>query len=45
MVESKTSRAKALEILAKVYKSNTEIALKASAVTSFKKELLETLTK
>ncbi len=45
MVERKTSRAAALEILTKVYKSNSEVAVKGSAVTSFKKELLETLAK
>lgn len=45
MVERRTSRAAAIELLSKVYKSNTEIAVRASAVTSFKKELLETLAK
>lgn len=45
LVERKKSRTAALEILSKVYKSNTEIAVRASAVTSFKKGLLEALTK
>ena len=45
LVERKKSRTAALEILSKVYKSNTEIAVRASAVTSFKKELLEVLSK
>ena len=45
LVERKKSRTVALEILSKVYKSNTEIAVRASAVTNFKKGLLEALTK
>ena len=45
LVERKKSRTAALEILSKVYKSNTEIAVRASAVTSFKKGHLEALTK
>ena len=45
LVERKKSRTAALEILSKVYKSNTEIAVRASAVTNFKKGLLEALTK
>lgn len=45
LVERKKSRTAVLEILSKVYKSNTEIAVRASAVTSFKKGLLEALTK
>lgn len=43
MVEDRKSRTEALEILSKVYRSPTEVAVKASAVRSFRRELLEAL--